>query len=178
MQLQASVFHSFAETLENFIKPDPFHTTLLLSTLQSPLSQDQMATALVTEQMNLAKSFYDAIGDITDRGLSTSGYALRACRQPFNEVKCGALHLMSVAALFPWGIHALFGTEGFVGYVSDWQTEFTKEGREWKFILIQNACNNPNVSKLNDEVVGKLKSIVSKGPHYVPPQAAGPEVMD
>ena len=78
-------------------------------------------------------------------------------------------------------------------YLINQETEFTKEGREWKFTLIQTIVRHPELDTLSGLVnlnvssstsggssdwITELKRVEGRGPFYKPPQMSEMMTME
>jgi len=176
IELQAAVLTAFAITLENCYNKlsEPNEVLEVIISSESKSVDEVPAPSLSV----LSKRLYDGLGRFTNRGLTSTSFCVKCSKEPIVEVKCAALHLLSAVARFAWGINTLFSTVGFASYINDWQTEFTREGRASKFLLMQNIVNNPSSALLNDDVIGRIRQFVSRGPSFVPARVQGPETME
>lgn len=165
VDLQAAVYHSFAEVLESQSKSESS-------------AEHSISSASRAEVDGIVHRFYESIGVCMDLRISTSEFVFRAVRQPIIEVRSGGLHLIAALARFTWGVEAIFSVDGFPAFVTDWHTEFSQVTREWKYLLIKNLTENASIGILQDAIVDHLRLFVSKGPNYVPSRPAGPQMMD
>jgi Proteasome non-ATPase 26S subunit len=129
------------------------------------------------QYVNLSRHLYENLGRLQDRPAVSSHLVFKLARQPISSVRHAALNLLRSVADSPWGIDNIFPVPGFQSFLVDSSTEFSKEGREWKYALLQSILTNESTKLLNDEFVTKLEMSAKRGPHFRPPQVAGPEVL-
>lgn len=108
---------------------------------------------------------------------------LRLATQPIEASRFAAVNLLTAVAAQPsgWGLRMLFQhanstTSGalhanFHLYLQERCTEYSKEGKDWKFGLVLAIAKNPNVSHLDPELSGKVHAMVKQGAYYMPPRA-------
>lgn len=107
-------------------------------------------------------------------------YLLKMATSPITPVRYAALDVMAAMASQPsgWGLLILSQTQspshegGFVGYLANRETEFCKEGKEWKYSLIKAIHLNPARQMLNETFNKSVDLLVSQGPFYMPPRMA------
>jgi len=82
---------------------------------------------------------------------------------------------VNAALVSSWGLQLLGLSSEFREYITNQETEFSKEGREWKFALVQALCRHQQLDLLagiGGGWVDLLKKIEARGPFYRPPQQA------
>ena len=106
------------------------------------------------------------------------GHLLKLATQPVEGPRFAAVNLMRAMAEQPtgWGLQQLFqytvspSLEGnFPLYLQERLTEYSKEGKDWKFALILAVAHNPNRGHLPAEVNEKIELMVQQGAYYLPP---------
>jgi hypothetical protein len=113
----------------------------------------------------------------TARRLSSVAYLLRLATQPIEESRHAAVNLMRAIAEQPsgWGLQVLFSLaaapgpdNNFYVYLQERLTEFSKEGKDCKFALIEAIARNPSRSHLPEEVNKTIDTLVKQGAYYLP----------
>lgn len=123
------------------------------------------------------KSLFTMVGRI--KGVETVHYLVKAAKQPVSSIRNAAMDFIrSVVGQLPggWGIRLLFNNgfnpsqSEFWTYLKDRTTEFSKEGKDFKFAIILALSESPYLQLLGEEVVNHLKLMASQGPYYMPPR--------
>jgi 26S proteasome non-ATPase regulatory subunit 5 len=118
------------------------------------------------------------IFNIEDKGWdgSSSGDVMRAFMkfldQPFPDLRYATFHVMQELAGHPWGVKALFAYPGFLEFLVNRSTETTKEGKEWKYTIIEAVVmgerkDNRARDVLNEDAFGLLTAYLGQGVHYI-----------
>lgn len=79
-----------------------------------------------------------------------------------------------------WALAAMDAFGGFFEYAENRFTENTKQGKEWKFSLMEALAANPYVASgsVGPARLSKLREMLREGPFYVPYRPEGPETAD
>lgn len=105
-------------------------------------------------------------------------YLMKLATQPVEGPRHAAVDLMRALAEQPtgWGLQRLFQYavspslgDNFYAYLQERLTEYSKEGKDWKFALILAIANNPSRSHLPAEVNEKINLMVTQGAYFLPP---------
>jgi len=126
----------------------------------------------------LRKKLYDAIG--ASRGdASTTAYLFTLLQKPIDELRNGVYHMLvaTVVALPHFSALALFQADTLRTFWFERTTEFTKEGREWKFALLQSLQECPAFSDLRPQDMRAVSKYVKEGPFFSEPRFAEPLTM-
>ncbi|XP_075041763.1 26S proteasome non-ATPase regulatory subunit 5 [Mixophyes fleayi] len=88
--------------------------------------------------------------------------------QPFPELHCGALKVLTAVANQPWAQKMMIDSPGFIEYVIDRSVDPDKDSKDAKFELVKALVN----SKTSMEVLGnqhylRLRAYLREGPYYV-----------
>ncbi|XP_040819183.1 26S proteasome non-ATPase regulatory subunit 5 isoform X2 [Ochotona curzoniae] len=97
------------------------------------------------------------------RGIST---------QPFPELHCAALKVLTAIADQPWAQKLMFNSPGFVEYVMDRSVERDKASKDAKYELVKALANSKTIAEIfgNPNYL-RLRAYLSEGPYYVKPVA-------
>jgi hypothetical protein len=178
-ELQAATLHSFARVLE----------TNYGSSLNYSSSSPEIDIAQYRSRI------WMAIGE--SRNMSTIDFLLRLTRQPVSNLRNAALDIVrsiiesdyniASSSSTPsvlnssnyeantWGIQLFCSNADFRAYILDQDAEGTKEGREWKFSVVQAIVKHPHFSTVilatpgagGNKFIELLRKIESRGPHYI-----------
>lgn len=113
----------------------------------------------------------------------TMHYLVKLAKLPIPVLRNAAVDLMRAVAEQPggWGLQSLFGnspeTSEFWNYLKDRTTEFSKEGKDFKFALIRSVHLNPSVGLLGEDIQKQLSVLVKQGAYYMPPRMEDPETL-
>lgn len=98
--------------------------------------------------------------------VSVATYLIRVIRQPIEDARNGAYNLMRVISNESWGIDMLCNSPSFLEFICDRNTEFSKDGKEWKFLVIQGLFRH--VEFLSPDYVKAITTLHQQGPFYMP----------
>lgn len=187
VDLQATALHSYARVIEH-----DYHTNksaAAVSTTPSNVSVDSLKMRL-----------WQSIGE-TKRAPSTLSYLLRLAHQPVSNLRHAGLDVLQSILKYDLtsslpnnsqGLQLLCMNAEFRTYLTDQETEGTKEGREWKFALIQAVVRHPMLETLSGlatlssaatgsdagDWVSELRRVESRGPFYKPSQMSEMATME
>jgi hypothetical protein len=138
----------------------------------------------IEKVVSIKKMMFQKIGEMKLVSATVS-YLMKISRQPIPILKNAAMDLMrSIASQGQgtqgnrcWGIPALFGNittvnnnNDFWNFLKDRTTEFSKEGKDFKFALLQIIYRSPAMSLLGEDIQKHLKVMIDQGPYYMPPR--------
>lgn len=117
------------------------------------------------------------------KGVHYAVYLLKMATSPITAVRYAALDVMAAMASQSsgWGLLILSqaqlpdnggGSVGFVSYLTNRETEYCKDGKEWKFSLIKAIHLNPARHMLSESFNKSVDLMVAQGPFYMPPRMA------
>jgi hypothetical protein len=160
VDMQTAFLHAIAHLLDSNIIDNDTHQQLI--------TQNQGSNQVVTIDQ-LKQSIFEALGQV--KRMSSMSYLMRLVRQPIGPTKHASLDILRSVARqsHAWGIRTLFECKEFKDYVTDVESETTKESREWKYGLIEAIAYSDNINLIDANVAMKIKAIAEKGPHYAPP---------
>ena len=152
------------------------------------------------EVIKLKKFILDVISDI--KNVNITNYLLKLATMPISSTRHAAVNLMRSIALQPtgWGLQLLFQTTTsssssasssssynnnnnksgtkFYDYLFNRHTEYAKDGKDFKFALIQAIYHNPSKIHLSQEINDKIQSMIQQGAYYLTPRTADPQLME
>jgi 26S proteasome non-ATPase regulatory subunit 5 len=106
----------------------------------------------------------------SDRAMSL---LLSLCKEPFQEIKLEAFECVRVLATHIWGHKELAAFPGFLDYILNRSTEFTKEGKESKYNIVRELVSSPFIGlSFAPEAVQRLRKFYSEGPYFVTSETA------
>eukprot|EP00615_Pteridomonas_danica_P006669 CAMPEP_0114340226 /NCGR_PEP_ID=MMETSP0101-20121206/8240_1 /TAXON_ID=38822 ORGANISM="Pteridomonas danica, Strain PT" /NCGR_SAMPLE_ID=MMETSP0101 /ASSEMBLY_ACC=CAM_ASM_000211 /LENGTH=406 /DNA_ID=CAMNT_0001473427 /DNA_START=507 /DNA_END=1727 /DNA_ORIENTATION=+ len=114
-------------------------------------------------------------------GPTTMAFLVESQRKPISEIRDAVFDVLrACAAKEQWGINFMSACGGFFDFLGNRHTEFNKEGMEWKFSVIEALVNNANLLIVikNNEIIEKLRLMLTEGPFYVPYTPDGPVTMN
>ncbi|XP_043190894.1 26S proteasome non-ATPase regulatory subunit 5-like [Amphibalanus amphitrite] len=88
-------------------------------------------------------------------------------RQPFLDLRLGALRLLAVVAALDWGQQMMVQRAGFVEYLLDRSTESSKEGRDAKYALVAALVTSRGAAQLPADLLSQLTTYHEQGAFYV-----------
>ncbi|KAF6126639.1 proteasome 26S subunit, non-ATPase 5 [Phyllostomus discolor] len=90
--------------------------------------------------------------------------------QPFPELHCAALKVLTAIANQPWAQKLMFNSPGFVEYVMDRSVEHDKASKDAKYELVKALANSKTVAEIfgNPNYL-RLRTYLSEGPYYIKP---------
>ncbi len=80
--------------------------------------------------------------------------------------------------LFPASSSLYIQPSAFYEYIQNRYTEFDKNGKDWKFSIIQALHASPSRGLLSEEVNNTIETLFRQGAYYMPTLVAGPESLD
>ena len=108
---------------------------------------------------------------------SSSGEVMRTFMkfldQPFPDLRHATFHAVQTLARHPWGVKALFAYPGFLEFIVNRGTETTKEGKEWKYAIIESIVmgekeyDNRAREALGEAAFDQRVAYLTEGVHYV-----------
>ncbi|ELR19410.1 HEAT repeat domain containing protein [Acanthamoeba castellanii str. Neff] len=119
------------------------------------------------------------IFNVEDKGWdgSSSGEVMRTFMkfldQPFPDLRHATFHAVQALARHPWGVKALFAYPGFLEFIVNRGTETTKEGKEWKYAIVESIVmgekqyDNRARETLGEAAFNQLVTYLTEGVHYV-----------
>ncbi|KAL1423517.1 hypothetical protein MTO96_020905 [Rhipicephalus appendiculatus] len=115
--------------------------------------------------VNLTERWYSLLGD------RPTDMLLRLCRQPFPELRCATLAVITEVARVPWGQATLAAQPGFLEYLLDRSTEADKPCKEAKFAVVATLAQvQPRGFSAEDWQ--RIRTTYQEGPFYMASEAA------
>ena len=202
VDLQATALHSYARVIEHDYHTN--HSTAVTATAAVSATPSEVSSV-----DSLKMRLWQSIGE-TRRAPSTLSYLLRLAHQPVSNLRHAGLDVLQSILKFDLtssqpnncqGLQLLCMNAEFRAYLIDQETESTKEGREWKFALIQAVVRHPMLDTLAGLVtltsatgsaaaaagsggsgtgdwVSELRRVESRGPFYKPSQMSEMATME
>lgn len=156
----------------------------LSTVFQFPGSDAITIDRIIELKQNLLRS----LGQV--KNVSPSHLLLRLAKQPIPSLRHAAKHLMRAVATQAtgWGLQAMFNTTGhlhdahviqseFWQYLKDRFTESSREGKEYKFAIIEAIARCPARALLHEDIGRELDVMVGQGPFYMPPRVKDMETL-
>ncbi len=138
--------------------------------------------------IELKKSLLRAFGEA--KRVSPSHLLLKLAKQPVSSLRNASMHLMRAIASQPtgWGLHVLFNYTGNLNnplllnreywiYLKDRTTEYEKEGKLYKYAIIECIGKSLGRELLHEDMIKLLDVMIKEGPYYMPPKLAEMETM-
>ncbi|XP_071538494.1 26S proteasome non-ATPase regulatory subunit 5 [Panulirus ornatus] len=92
-------------------------------------------------------------------------------RQPFTDLHCAALGLISTLANMPWGQRLICHEPGLIEYILDRSTEHDKLGKESKWDVVETLVRSQSASSIfSENHMAQLEKYYREGPFYVEAQ--------
>lgn len=122
---------------------------------------------------------FSKIARVSSTGQDTLGYLLQLLHQPFSDTRVAALALLGAAAKWKWSIPLFFHSVKAASFRDflERHTEHDKGGKEAKFGIVWAICSNPGYPMLSEENKKFLSIAKARGPFYVAPEMADPQVI-
>jgi hypothetical protein len=124
------------------------------------------------------KIIFENIGKVKQQ--LTLTYLLKLVRGPVSELRYAAVDVLRATAgvRSNWGLLTFASSPEFRAYVLNQESEYCKEGREWKYSLVQTLSKHPNVSLLGQDEANLLLKISLQGAHHIVSKLAEPLTID
>jgi hypothetical protein len=75
-----------------------------------------------------------------------------------------------------WGLRKVLSAPGLFSTLLDRTTEQTKEGKEWKFSVMDAAARHSELPMLGEDLYGRIRTWVARGPYAA--DMAGPAMIN
>ena len=132
---------------------------------ESILETDPEAHSILSQ---LKKQLFESIGTYNNTKYSME-YLFTLLKMHITpELRYAVYDLLGALACQPegWGLRYLFGYSGAREFLLNRWTEETKEGKEWKFSVIENVMKNPSREILGEDILEELTGFLKQGPFY------------
>ncbi len=135
-------------------------------------AEHELSTAVIELKKRLLAGI-----TVAKNGLSYVTYLLKVAKLPIPSVRYAGVDLLTAVASNGWGLLALATVhdvhpEGdFIAYLVSRESEYSKEGKDWKFSLIQAVAANPSRHLLGD-INTQIDKLVQQGAYYMPAKMA------
>lgn len=104
---------------------------------------------------------------------------MSSLKVPFMEQRTAIFHLMNALARHVYGVQSLLASPMFVDFLIDRNTETTKQGKEWKYVIAQTLWetthpkdNNADAKVLDTKNQTRILKFLKEGPFFVASEAA------
>ncbi|GJQ74529.1 hypothetical protein Trydic_g21394 [Trypoxylus dichotomus] len=91
-------------------------------------------------------------------------FIMRYAKNPFSEIRCAGLGLLSALATQLWGQEVIRNSPGLVEFLLDRNVETIKECKELKFEIVSKLSTS---EVFNHDINLRLQAFVKEGPFYV-----------
>jgi len=98
-------------------------------------------------------------------------WILSLVKDPRELVRYAAYGFVQAVVSHLWGRKRIISTPGFLDHILDRSTEGSKEGKEWKFAIVQALGSTVASDNLHHDILGRLMRYVREGPFYTRTQA-------
>ncbi|KAF0295647.1 26S proteasome non-ATPase regulatory subunit 5 [Amphibalanus amphitrite] len=119
------------------------------------------ATDLTDDLLTLTRTWFAAVAP------QPLDMIWSVARQPFLDLRLGALRLLAVVAALDWGQQMMVQRAGFVEYLLDRSTESSKEGRDAKYALVTALVTSRGAAQLPADLLSQLTTYHEQGAFYV-----------
>ena len=160
-EVQAVVLHSIARILDQQIT-EPSSEEKQSIEVPSDHDDEIYEQSISEKKLSLLRS----IGTV--KRMNTISYIIKTAKQPLPEIRLAAYDVLRAIAgqSKGMGIHLLYGTVGFREFIENRETEFSKEGKEAKFAVIETIALSKGF--LSADVSNKIEAMIKEGPYYLP----------
>jgi len=123
--------------------------------------------------LDLNRLLFTRLGEMNGAP-TTMTFLMGSLKAPIPTIRHAVFSVMAAVAEQPtgWGIRLLWGYSGFREFILDRRTETNKEGKEWKFAVIESTNRCDSKSILGDDLVEELQDYLKHGPFYTPARQA------
>jgi len=163
VEVQAVVLSSIARILDQNITEPSSEEKQNSSIIIEHQNEDENNDSIISDKkLHLLKS----IGDV--KRMNTIIYLIKSAKQPVQEIRLASFDVLRAIAgqSKGMGIHLLYSTSGFREFIEDRETEYSKEGKEAKFSVIQNIARSKGF--LSADVSNIIEKMINEGPYYRP----------
>mmetsp|Transcript_25391 Transcript_25391/g.27758 ORF Transcript_25391/g.27758 Transcript_25391/m.27758 type:complete len:560 (+) Transcript_25391:204-1883(+) len=157
--------------------PAQSSTSDVRSVFSLPRQSEEEVQVEVEKITSFKRLLFQRIGEV--KRVTSLHYLVKAARQPVASLRHAALDLLRAIAQQSakgWGIRALFNNGYDVAqcefwlYLKDRTSEHSKEGKDFKFALIEAVTHSPFRDLLGEDVASHLQVMVQQGAYYMPPR--------
>lgn len=127
------------------------------------------------EVVELRKLLFNRLGEVNMRAAGSSmAFLMGQLKAPIEPIRNAVYDVLAAVAeqRSGWGLRTLFGHGGFQELMLNRRTEMSKEGKEWKFAVVEAAMRCEDKGILADELLEELTKFLKQGPFYVGEQRA------
>ena len=119
--------------------------------------------------LDLKRLLFTRLGEMNN-ATTTMVFLMNHLRQPIPTTRHAVFDIMTGVASQPtgWGLRLLWGFSGFREFILDRRTETSKEGKEWKFAIIESTMQCDSKSIMGEDFLEELQDYLRKGPFYAP----------
>jgi len=118
----------------------------------------------------IKKRVFEQVGRIKKQ--DTVAFLVQISRQPITEMRHASMDLICAVAQQKsgWGLELLYQkpAASFKEFLEDRGTEHTKEGRVWKFAIMEAIASNPRFQLLAEGIKAKIQNMLREGPFHKP----------
>lgn len=180
-ELQGAALHSIARVLEQpdeqYVENDrALPSKAALTGIPESTVEDTEVT--VETVSNLKKHLFAAMNAFKRN--TAVEYLIYSAKQPISATRHAAVEIMTALAMQAggWGLQLLFGRassetallqSAFWQYLTNRLSESNKEGKDFKFALIQAVSHNPLAEHFPAEIKRRLHQMINQGAYYMPP---------
>jgi hypothetical protein len=150
-KLKAAILQSVAMVLDPAVELDVNGEAIV-----SPSSPDSS---------NSWRKLYVMLGQTNDE--EPTKLVLTLARGPLPEIRLGCYAIFMAIAKLPTGGQMLFGDPQFLNFLLTRDGEYTKEGREAKYKLVQTIYDADVRGLLAEEIVKRIQIHLKQGAHFV-----------
>lgn len=119
--------------------------------------------------VELKKILFTRLGTMNGAA-NTMSFLINQLKLPVPTIRHAVYDVLAGAARQPtgWGIRLLYGFSGFKDFILDRRTETSKEGREFKFHVIEATMQCDSKDILGEDLLEELMDHLRKGPFWAP----------
>lgn len=161
IEVQAVVLHSVARILDQNIT-EPSSEEKLNIEMTNEYDNETYDHSISEKKLSLLRSIGAA------KRMNTISYLIKIAKQPVPEIRLAAYDVLrSIAGQSRgMGIHLLYSSAGFREFIENRETEFSKEGKEAKFSVIETIALSKGF--LSADVSDKIDAMIKEGPYFIP----------
>lgn len=166
VEIQSFVLHSIATVLNTT------HQLLHQQQQQQQGNEDLagIKSAMKSEKMSLLSAISKA------KHVDYIVYLMKSAKQPMSDLRSGAYDVIRCIACESWGAEILIRSSGFEEFIFNRDTEFSKEGKDLKFAIIEGLHRND--AFLPQKWRDSIHAFIQQGPYYTSPISSDILLMD
>ncbi|CAO3655912.1 unnamed protein product [Mucor fragilis] len=91
---------------------------------------------------------------------------IKEAKQPDDGIRVASFAVMQAVAYHAWGVELMAQSNEFMNYILNRSTEYTEQGQNWKYAIIQTLISAPDAARVLNQHYAQLQVYVRQGAHF------------